>query len=100
MDKFESQIVEYVADMEYKDLTQDAIEAAKERLLDSLAVANASYPTKPVTAMRNFALASSSLCGATLLGTSHKAPVDHAAAEQSRGWPIINRTGQPLGEWL
>ncbi len=79
MDKFESQIVEYVADLEYKDLTRDAIEAAKERLLDSLAVANASYPTKPVTAMRNFAMASSSLCGATLLGTSHKAPVDHAA---------------------
>ena len=32
MDKFESQIVEYVADLEYKDLTRDAIEAAKERL--------------------------------------------------------------------
>jgi len=47
MDKFESQIVEYVADLEYKDLTRDAIEAAKERLLDSLAVANASCPTKP-----------------------------------------------------
>ena len=76
MDKFESQIVEYVADLEYKDLTRDAIEAAKERLLDSLAVANTSYPTKSVTAMRNFVMASSSLCGATLLGTYHKAPVD------------------------
>ena len=29
--------------------------------------------------MRNFVMASSSLCGATLLGTYHKAPVDHAA---------------------
>ncbi|GJL77850.1 MAG: propanediol utilization protein [Nitrospinaceae bacterium] len=79
MDKFESQIVDYVAGLEYKDLTRKAIEAAKERLLDSLAVAYASYPTEPVTAMRNFAIASSSPHGATVLGTSHKAPVDHAA---------------------
>jgi len=54
MDKFESQIVEYVADLEYKDLTRDAIEAAKERLLDSLAVAYASYPTKPVNGYEKF----------------------------------------------
>lgn len=79
MDKFESQIVEYVTGLEYKDLTREAIEAAKERLLDSLAVAYASYHTEPVKAMRNFAMASSSPHGATLLGTSHKAPVDHAA---------------------
>ena len=79
MDKFESQIVEYVADLEYKDLTRDAIEAAKERLLESLAVANASYPTKLVTAMRTFATASSAQYGATLLGDSHKAQVEHAA---------------------
>ena len=49
MDKFESQIVEYVANLEYKDLTQEAIEAAKERLLDSLGVAYASYHTWPRT---------------------------------------------------
>ena len=46
MDKFESQIVEYAADLEYKGLTRKAIEAAKERLLDSLAVAYAAYHTE------------------------------------------------------
>ncbi|MFQ5671575.1 MAG: MmgE/PrpD family protein [Nitrospinales bacterium] len=78
MDKFETQITNYVHGLTYRDLTQDAVQAAKERYLDSLAVALAAFHTPPVKAMRKFALESSSATGATVLGTRHKAPVDYA----------------------
>jgi len=79
MDKVETQITDYVYGLTYRDLTEDTVQAAKERYLDSLAVALAAFHTPPVEAMRKFALESSSETGATLLGTRHKAPVDYAA---------------------
>lgn len=78
MDKFEKQITGYVADLTYNDLTENAIRTAKERLLDTLAVAFAAYNEAPVQAMRSFALGASADKGATVPGTSHKAPVDYA----------------------
>ncbi len=80
MDKFEKQITDYVHDLTYNDLTQEAIHAAKERLLDSLATALAAYSTPAVVAMREFALEASSKKGATLLGTNHRSPVDYSVA--------------------
>lgn len=79
MDKFESRITDYIAELTYEDLTDAAIQATKERYLDSLAVALAAYYSVPGEAMRNFAMESSSRKGALLLGTGHKAPVDYAA---------------------
>ncbi|MFQ5483165.1 MAG: MmgE/PrpD family protein, partial [Nitrospinaceae bacterium] len=79
MDKFETQLVDYIAELDYPRLPPAAIQAVKERFLDSLAVAFASYGAAPVKAMRQFALSASSLQGATVLGTAHRAPVDYAA---------------------
>lgn len=79
MDKFETQITDYVADLTYEDLTMGAIQATKERFLDSFATSLAAFNTPAVEAMRRFALEASSDKGATVLGTDHKAPVDYAA---------------------
>ncbi len=78
MDKFEKQITAYVADLTYDSLTRSAVQSAKERYLDSLAVAFAAYREPPVEALRHFAMTASSAKGAAVLGTAHKAPVDYA----------------------
>jgi len=75
MDKFESQIVEYICSLNYSRLTESAVEAARMRVLDSLACAMAATNEIPVTAMRRIALQSSAAHGATVFGTGHVAPV-------------------------
>src|SRR5512139_2061967 len=75
MDKFESRIVDYVTGLDYAQLSGSAVEAAKTRVLDSLACAMAAYDEIPVAAMRRLALESSSVRGATVFGTGHVAPV-------------------------
>lgn len=79
MDKFESQIVNYASNLSYHDLSQSAIESTKERVLDGFACAMAAYNVVPVKAMRQIALQSSSKYGATVLGTTHVAPIYDAA---------------------
>jgi len=79
MDKYESQIVDYISQISYDRLTDAAIESAKERIVDSFACAVAAYEQVPVQAMRKIALLSSSNYGATVFGTTHLAPVDQAA---------------------
>jgi 2-methylcitrate dehydratase len=75
MDRFESQIVEYASYLDYDRLTASAVEAAKTRVLDSLACAVAASNESSVGAMQRFALESSSVHGATVFGTAHVAPV-------------------------
>jgi len=75
MDRFESQIVDYISGIHYDMLTEQAVDAAKTRALDSLACAVAAAREGPVEAMRRLALQSSSGCGATVFGTGHVAPV-------------------------
>jgi 2-methylcitrate dehydratase len=75
MDRFEKQIVDYASNLEYGDLGKAAVDSAKERVLDSFACAMAAYDSVPVRAMRQIALQSSSIHGATVLGTTHVSPV-------------------------
>jgi 2-methylcitrate dehydratase len=75
MDRFESQIVGYIANLNYGLLTQAAVEAARTRVLDSLACAMAAYNESSVAAMRRIALGASAANGATVFGTGHLAPV-------------------------
>lgn len=75
MDRYEKQIVEYVGELHFDRLTYPAVEAAKTRLLDSIACAMAAYHEYPVVAMRRIALQSSSSYGATVFGCEHIAPV-------------------------
>lgn len=78
MDRYETQISDYIDRLNYEDLTKEAVETAKERYVDSFAAALAAYDSAPVEAMRKLALQSYSETGATLLGSRHKAPVDYA----------------------
>jgi 2-methylcitrate dehydratase len=75
MDQFESRIVRYIANFNYGLLTQQAVEAAKTRVLDSLACAMAAYNESSVAAMRRIALGASAANGATVFGTGCLAPV-------------------------
>ncbi|MEJ2108389.1 MAG: MmgE/PrpD family protein [Acidobacteriota bacterium] len=75
MDRFESQLVDYISGLNYNGLTQAAVEEAKIRVLDSLACAYAAYRENSVEAMRHIALQSASDCGATVFGTSHRTTV-------------------------
>jgi 2-methylcitrate dehydratase len=79
MDRYESQIVDYISGFRYDLLTESAAEAAKARALDSFACAVAACHESPVEAMRRIALQASSPCGATVFGTEHLAPVYDAA---------------------
>ncbi len=79
MDPIEARITDYVYELSFADLTPQAIQETKIRLLDSFATSLAAYHSPPVVAIRNFALASHSEQGSTLLGTSHKSPVYDAA---------------------
>ena len=79
MDPIETQITDYIYELSFTDLTSRAIQETKARLLDSFAASLAAYHSPPVVAIRNFALASCSDQGSTLLGTSHKSPVYDAA---------------------
>jgi len=79
MDPIEARITDYVYELSFADLTPQAIQETKTRLLDSFATSLAAYYSPPVVAIRNFALASHSEQGSTLLGTSHKSPVYDAA---------------------
>jgi 2-methylcitrate dehydratase len=79
MDKFESQIVNYIVNLSYRHLSESVIESTKERVLDSFACAMAACHSVPVRAMRNIALQSSSNYGATVFSTTHIAPVSDAA---------------------
>jgi 2-methylcitrate dehydratase len=79
MDRFESQIVQYISGFRYDRLSKAAVESAKERMVDSFACAVSARDSIPVQAARNVALLSSSIYGATVLGTTHVAPVGEAA---------------------
>ncbi|MCH7649543.1 MAG: MmgE/PrpD family protein [Nitrospinae bacterium] len=79
MDQIEARITDYVYELSFTDLTPQAVQATKARLLDSFAASLAAYYSPPVVAIRNFALTSHSEQGSTLLGTSHKSPVYDAA---------------------
>ena len=79
MDKYEDQITDYVYNLKYEDLTDKAIYATKERVLDSFACGMAAYDKIPVKAMREIALNSSAVKGATAIGTTHITTVYDAA---------------------
>ena len=75
MDRYEKQLVDYISSLTYERLSRSAIQAAKERLLDSFSCALAAYNQTPVKAMRVVALQASAAKGAAVFGTAHIAPV-------------------------
>ncbi len=72
-------IAEWVVSVSYDKLPAEVVEEAKKRVIDSLGVALGAFYEEPVSIARMIALLNtSSSYPATVWGTRHRAPVDHA----------------------
>jgi len=72
-------IAEYVKSVNYNNLTNEAIEEAKKRIIDSIAVALPTYNEIPIRIIYETIKNSSQRKGATLWGTKKKVPIDYAS---------------------
>lgn len=72
-------IAEYVNAIDYSKLSQEAIEEAKKRIIDSIAVALPTHNEEPIKIIYNTIKSSTQRNGATLWGTKKKAPIDYAS---------------------
>jgi len=77
------ELATYADDMTFKDLDDDSIRAAKDRLFDSLATATAAQTETPVEAIKRFVAGRSGDRTATMLGTDIRTTVEGAAFANS-----------------
>src|SRR5436305_8265079 len=73
------QLAKYGCELKFEDLSGKVVDEVKRRLLDSLGCALGAWYEEPCTIARNVVLEFSAKQGATVFGTSHKAPPDWAA---------------------
>ncbi len=73
------QLANFACSLRYEDLSQNVVHEVKRRLIDSLGCALGAWNEEPCTIARGLATEFSAKNGATVLGTSHKAPPDWAA---------------------
>lgn len=69
----------YAGHIKFDKLPAEVVHEAKRVVIDSFGVALGAYNEEPVKAARELAVQFSAKNGATVLGTSHKAPPDWAA---------------------
>ncbi len=79
MDKFEKRFVDYTCGLKWEALSSGAINAVKERLIDSLACVYAAYDYPAAKAARQLAKTVSSPTGAIVIGTNYRSTVFDAA---------------------
>lgn len=72
------QIAKFATELDYVDLTPASIHEVKRRLIDSVACAMGAWTAEPVRIARRIASFNTSDIAATVWGTSHQAPLDHA----------------------
>ena len=73
-------IAEWVASVEYSKLPSEVVEEAKKRVVDTLGVALGAFNEAPVKIARWIATSGSGgRLSATVWGTPHRSPADHAA---------------------
>src|SRR6267378_3807689 len=73
------QLANYSSSFRFEDLSKEVVHEVKRRLLDSLGCALGAWNEEPCTIARNVVSDFSAKHGATVFGTSHKAPPDWAA---------------------
>jgi 2-methylcitrate dehydratase len=73
------QLANFACTLEYEHLGKNTVHEVKRRLIDSLGCALGAWNEEPCTIARGLATEFSAKRGATVLGTSHKAPPDWAA---------------------
>ena len=73
------QLAHYACSLEFEDLSPNVVHEVKRRLIDSIGCALGAWDEEPCTIARTVASDFSAKNGATVLGTTHKAPPDWAA---------------------
>ncbi len=73
------QLAEYACALRFEDLSRNVVHEVKRRLIDSLGCALGAWNEEPCTIARTVVSDFSAKNGATVIGTSHKAPPDWAA---------------------
>jgi 2-methylcitrate dehydratase len=69
----------FATELQYQDLTPEAVHEAKRRVIDSIGCALGAWDAEPCSIARRVATTLSAEKGATLWGTRHAAPLDWAA---------------------
>ncbi len=72
-------LANFACSLEYEDLFKNVVHEVKRRLIDSLGCALGAWDEEPCTIARTVVSDFSAKNGATVIGTSHKAPSDWAA---------------------
>jgi 2-methylcitrate dehydratase len=73
------QLANFACSLEFDDLSNNVVHEVKRRLIDSLGCAIGAWHEEPCTIARKVVSDFSAKHGATVIGTSHKAPPDWAA---------------------
>src|ERR1700704_140680 len=73
------QLAHFACSLNFEDLSKNVVHEVKRRLVDSLGCALGAWNEEPCTIARNVVSDFSAKHGATVFGTSHKAPPDWAA---------------------
>src|ERR1700736_3982193 len=73
------QLAEYACSLQFEDLSKEVVHEVKRRVIDSLGCALGAWNEVPCAIARKVASEFSATNGATIIGTTHKAPPDWAA---------------------
>jgi 2-methylcitrate dehydratase len=73
------QLANYACSLNYEDLSKNVVHEVKRRVIDSLGCALGAWNEEPCEIARKVVSNFSATNGATVIGTSHKAPPDWAA---------------------
>src|SRR5438876_1168112 len=72
-------LAEYAVGLKFEDLPAAVVHEVKRRVIDSIGCALGAWEAEPCVIARRVASRFSAKRGATLLGTTHRAPADWAA---------------------
>ncbi|MGI8437385.1 MAG: MmgE/PrpD family protein [Chthoniobacterales bacterium] len=72
-------LADYACSLQFEDLSANVVHEVKRRLIDSFGCALGAWNAEPCTVARTVVSDFSAKNGATVIGTSHKAPPDWAA---------------------
>src|SRR3954471_21789111 len=73
------QLADYACSLKFEDLSKDTVHEVKRRVIDSFGCALGAWNEEPCRIAREVASEFSAEKGATIIGTSHKAPPDWGA---------------------
>ena len=79
VDAIQQYLARYACELDYRDLPQDVVHAAKARVIDELGVAIAGFPGEPLRIARTLIAKMPVPNGATVIGTRIKTTPDLAA---------------------